>query len=93
MKSRDELSSYPRSEASFNDWIKVQAPSGESLQDQYTRVSHFLNEIRESDLQKVCIFAHGGVLTCARVYAGAYDLKEAVKNVASYGTVIRLEFD
>lgn len=79
MKSWDELSSDPRSEAWFNDWINVPAPSGESLQDQYTRVSHFLNEIRESDLQKVCIFAHGGVLTCARVYAGEYDLKEAFK--------------
>ena len=93
MKSWDELSSDPRSEAWFNDWINVPAPSGESLQDQYTRVSHFLNEIRESDLQKVCIFAHGGVLTCARVYAGEYDLKEAFKNVPSYGTVIRLELD
>ena len=83
MKSWDELSSDPRSEAWFNDWINVPAPSGESLQDQYTRVSHFLNEIRESGLQKVCIFAHGGV----------YDLKEAFKNVPSYGTVIRLELD
>ena len=93
MKSWDELSSDPRSEAWFNDWINVPAPSGESLQDQYNRVSHFLNEIRESGLQKVCIFAHGGVLTCARVYAGEYDLKEAFKNVPSYGTVIRLELD
>jgi hypothetical protein len=93
MKSWDELSSDPRSEAWFNDWINVPAPSGESLQDQYTRVSHFLNEIRESGLQKVCIFAHGGVLTCARVYAGEYDLKEAFKNVPSYGTVIRLKLD
>ena len=85
---------YPDAEKEDrNDWINVPAPSGESLQDQYTRVSHFLNEIRESDLQKVCIFAHGGVLTCARVYAGEYDLKEAFKNVPSYGTVIRLELD
>ena len=36
MKSWDELSSDPRSEAWFNDWINVPAPSGESLQDQYT---------------------------------------------------------
>ena len=68
-------------------------PGSTTLQDQYNRVSHFLNEIRESGLQKVCIFAHGGVLTCARVYAGEYDLKEAFKNVPSYGTVIRLELD
>lgn len=47
-----------------------------------------------SSVKKVIgIFAHGGVLTCARVYAGEYDLKEAFKNVPSYGTVIRLELD
>ena len=93
MKSWDELSSDPRSEAWFNDWINVPAPSGESLQDQYNRVSRFLDEIRESGLQKVCLFAHGGVLACAHVYAGEYELKDAFKNVPSYGAVIKLELD
>ena len=77
----------------FNDWINIPAPSGESLQDQYNRVSHFLDEIRRSSLQKVCLFTHGGVLICAHVYAGKYDLKEAFRNVPSYGTVIKLELD
>ena len=93
MKSWDELSSDPRSKAWFNDWINIPAPSGESLQDQYNRVSHFLDEIRRSSLQKVCLFTHGGVLICAHVYAGKYDLKEAFRNVPSYGTVIKLELD
>ena len=79
-------------EISFGEW-EMKSWDELSSDPRYTRVSHFLNEIRESDLQKVCIFAHGGVLTCARVYAGEYDLKEAFKNVPSYGTVIRLELD
>ena len=92
-EKEDRIKEISFGEWEMKSWVNVPAPSGESLQDQYNRVSHFLNEIRESGLQKVCIFAHGGVLTCARVYAGEYDLKEAFKNVPSYGTVIRLELD
>lgn len=90
MKSWEELSSDPRSEAWFTDWIHTPTPEGESLLDQYNRVSSFLNEIRATGLENVCLFAHGGVLTCARVYAGEYDIKDAFKNVPSYGEVIRL---
>lgn len=93
MKSWEELSSDPRSKEWFSDWVNVPAPSGESLQEQYKRVSTFLEEVRNSGLEKVCLFAHGGVLTCARVYAGEYDLKEAFKNVPSYGAIIKLELD
>lgn len=92
MKSWEELSSDPRSEAWFADWINTSPPEGESLLDQYNRVSSFLDEIRKTDLENVCLFAHGGVLTCARVYAGEYDIKDAFKNVPSYGEVIKLCF-
>ena len=85
MKSWNELSSDPRSEAWFKDWVNNPTPNGESLQDQYDRVSDFLNELRKSGLQKVCLFAHGGVLTCARVYAGEYPLQDAFKNVLLRG--------
>lgn len=90
MKSWDEVSTDPRSTAWFADWIHIPTPNGESLTDQYRRVSSFLDEIRKYDLQKVCIFAHGGVLTCARVYAGEYSLEEAFKHVPSYGEIIKL---
>ena len=93
MKSWNELSSDPRSEAWFKDWVNNPTPNGESLQDQYDRVSDFLNELRKSELQKVCLFAHGGVLTCARVYAGEYPLQDAFKNVPSYGAIVKLVLD
>ena len=93
MKSWNELSSDPRSEAWFKDWVNNPTPNGESLQDQYDRVSDFLNELRKSGLQKVCLFAHGGGLTCARVYAGEYPLQDAFKNVPSYGAIVKLVLD
>lgn len=91
MKTWEEISFDPRSAAWFADWINTRTPKGESLMDQYKRVSTFLYEIKKSDLQKVCIFAHGGVLTCARVYAGEYGIEDAFKNVPSYGAVIHIE--
>ena len=93
MISWEDLSSDPRSEAWFADWINIRTPNGESLKDQYDRVSSFLDEIRKSGMQDVCIFAHGGALTCARVYAGEYGIEEAFKNVPSYGEIIKLSFD
>ena len=90
MKSWEELSSDPRSEAWFADWINVRTPDGESLMDQYKRVSSFLDELKTSNYQKICIFAHGGVLTCARVYMGDYPLKDAFRNVPAYGSILTL---
>lgn len=92
MKSWEELSADPRSGAWFADWINVCTPDGESFMEQYKRVASFLDEIRNSNYDKVCIFAHGGVLTCARLYMGEYDIKEAFKNIPSYGAVVTLKF-
>lgn len=90
MKSWEEISSDPRAAAWFADWLHVPTPGGESLTDQYRRVSRFLEEIKKGPEKTVCLFTHGGVLTCARVWAGLYSLDEAFKNVPSYGSVIRL---
>ncbi|MDD4591070.1 MAG: alpha-ribazole phosphatase [Parabacteroides sp.] len=91
MKPWDAVTADPQSEAWFADWVNTPTPGGESLMDQYCRVSDFLNEIQnQADLNNVCLFAHGGVLTCARIYAGMYELKEAFKNLPAYGEVIRI---
>ncbi len=93
MKSWDELSKDPRSSGWFDDWINMASPNGESFKDQFNRVSSFLNEIRKSGLQKVCLFAHGGVLTSSRIYAGHYEMKDAFDNMPTYGSIIRLLFE
>lgn len=91
MKSWDTVTSDPQSEAWFADWVNTPTPGGESLLDQYRRVSAFLEEIKnQKDLNRICIFAHGGVLTCARIFAGMYELKDAFKNLPTYGEVIRI---
>lgn len=93
MKSWDELSADPHSVAWFDDWVNISSPNGESMMDQFNRVSSFLNEIRQSGMQRICLFAHGGVLTCSRIYAGHYEMKEAFNNMPVYGSIVRLSFD
>lgn len=91
MKSWEEISADPRSEGWFSDWLHIPTPGGESLTDQYNRLKEFLDEIKKKGYDKVCIFAHGGILTCARVYAKEYGLEEAFQHVPSYGEVIKLD--
>lgn len=93
MTSFQDLSVDPRSKDWFADWIHYRTPGGESFMDQYERVASFLDELRRSGMQRVAVFAHGGVLTCARVYAGIYELSDAFANIPSYGEVIRLTLD
>lgn len=90
MKSWDELSEDPRSEAWFDDWINVAAPQGESMNGLYRRVSRFLDKLRAGKWEKICLFAHGGVLTSARIYAGQYKMEEAFDNMPEYGAVIKI---
>ena len=91
MKSWEEVSSDPRSEGWFSDWIHYPTPGGESFGDQCARVSAFLDELRQGTAQRVLLFAHGGVLTAARVYAGVYSIEEAFKHLPSYGEMICVE--
>ncbi|MDR2969651.1 MAG: alpha-ribazole phosphatase [Tannerellaceae bacterium] len=90
MKSWDELSADPRSADWFADWINTPAPQGESMSGLYRRVSRFLDKLRAGNREKVCLFAHGGVLTCARIYAGLYKMEKAFDNMPEYGAVIKI---
>lgn len=91
MKSWQEISTDPRSEHWFNDWIHFTCPEGESFMDQYNRVSCFLDEVRNAGYERIAIFAHGGVLTAAQIYNQIYPIKEAFNHIPPYGSVIKLE--
>jgi alpha-ribazole phosphatase len=90
-KSWDDLDA--RAKEWFDDWVNVRTPGGESFNDQYKRVAAFLDEVRQGNYQRICIFTHGGVLRSARVYAGEYSIEEALKHTFSaYGEVRKLQF-
>ena len=93
MKSWEEIHKDPRSEGWFDDWLGSPTPNGESSSDQYERVAQFLDEARVSGHERVCVFAHGGVLSCALVYIGEYNIQQAFQNIPPYGEIIRLIFN
>ena len=69
----------------YNDFLNQPTTGGESFRDLYARVAHFLDELRTRPYRQVAIFAHGGVLVCARVYAGIVPLEDGFKDLTPYG--------
>ena len=90
MKRFDEIAD-PRLEEWFNDFLNVPVTGGESFMMQYARVASFLDELNQQNYKHVAVFAHGGVLICARVYAGELELNEAFRELSPYGAVIEID--
>lgn len=73
------------------DWVNTPAPNGESFKQMYARVVSFLDELKNASYSSVAIFAHGGVISCFRVYFGQTVLKGAFDNMADYGEVLTFD--
>ena len=59
----------------------------------YTYIIKRENDLGEKKYEKVAIFAHGGVLICAQLYAGAIKQEEAFSALTPYGGIIQLRLD
>jgi alpha-ribazole phosphatase len=73
------------------DWINTPAPNGESFKQMYSRVASFIDELKKNDYSAVAVFAHGGVISCFKVYFGETNLTGAFDNIAEYGEVLAFE--
>lgn len=71
-------------------FVETPIPGGESFRDIYNRVSSFLDSLKESGAKNVLIFAHGGVLACAKVYAGQTKLKNIFDELTPFGGMIEI---
>jgi alpha-ribazole phosphatase len=74
----------------FKDYLHVAATDGESFERLHRRVAAFLDELRTKDYRRVAIFAHGGVLIGAQIYAGLISEEEAIHALTPYGGIIRI---
>lgn len=74
-----------------DDWVNNPAPNGESFAQMYKRVASFMDELKERDVENVLIFAHGGVISCARVYFEQADMKETFNLMPQYGDIVEFE--
>lgn len=75
----------------YDNFVDAPIPGGESFREMYRRISDFMDELKQKEYDNVLIFAHGGVLACARVYAGLCDLRHAFENLIPFGGMIKIE--
>lgn len=77
----------PRLQLWFDDFMHVAPTNGESFPQLYARVSAFLDELRAQNHHRVAIFAHGGVLVCAGIYAGLFPTDGCFKHLVECGGI------
>lgn len=75
----------------YEDYINTPATGGESFMEFYSRVASFLDELKEHEYNRVAVFAHGGVLMCAGIYAGLYTAEDCFKHNPPYGGIIKID--
>jgi alpha-ribazole phosphatase len=80
----------PRLPLWYADYLHVAATEGESFAHLHRRVAAFLDELRTTESRCVAIFAHGGVLIGAQLYAGLITEAEAAHALAPYGGIVRI---
>ena len=82
----------PQLQIWYADHIHTPVTGGESFMQQYQRVCRFLDELRDKPWQRVAVFAHGGVLVSAQVYAGLVTPEAAFAALPPFGGLVRIEF-
>ena len=89
MQMYDEIKDV-RLEEWYKDYMHIPTPGGESFPVLYKRVASFLDELRQSDSQRVAVFSHGGVLICAGLYAGLFGEQNAWDHLTPYGGIQKI---
>ena len=69
----------------YDDFMHVQTTGGEGFPQLYARVADFLDNLRKRDYQNVAVFAHGGVLICAGIYAGLFPAEGCFRHLVECG--------
>ena len=80
----------PRIQEWYADYLNVTATGGESFMMLHKRVCSFLDDLRKQTWNRVVIFAHGGVLLSAQVYAGLFQPEEAFSHQTPYGGMVSI---
>lgn len=90
MKRYDDISD-PRLREWYDDYLHIPATGGESFMDLLHRVSSFLEELKQHPYEQVLIFAHGGVLISAQVYAGVIKPEQGFDAISPYGGMVVID--
>lgn len=90
MQLYDEIQD-PHLQAWYHDYMHLPTTGGEAFPDLRARVASFLDQLRQQEYERVAIFAHGGVLVAAGLYAGLYTEENAWDHLVPFGGLITIE--
>lgn len=71
------------------DWINNAPLYGESFAEMYDRVAAFFDGLKKREYNRIAIFAHGGVVACAKVYFNGIAVDKAFEVKVDYGEISR----
>lgn len=89
MQLYDEIQD-PHLQEWYDDFMHQPTTGGESFPQLYGRVTQFLDELKGKDYRRVAIFAHGGVLISAGLYAGLFQEKGAWDHLVPFGGIQKI---
>lgn len=89
MRRFDEIVD-PHLQEWYERYLTERTSGGESFQDVYRRVASFLDELKQTDYRRVAVFAHGGVLLSAGIYAGLFTTDDMWNHVTPHGGILPL---
>ena len=75
----------------MDNYLQESTTGGEGFPFFRQRVWDFLDDLRKKSHRHVAVFAHGGVIVCAGLYAGLYPEKEAFSHQVDYGGILEIE--
>ena len=78
-------------QAWYDDYMHLPTTGGEAFPDLYARVVQFLDELKQQPYQQVAIFAHGGVLISAGIYAHLFPSETAWDHLVPFGGIQQIE--
>ena len=90
MQLYDEIQD-PHLQAWYQDYMHLPTTGGDAFPDFRARVASFLDQLRQQEHERVAIFAHGGVLVAAGLYAGLYTEENAWDHLVPFGGLITIE--
>ena len=71
----------------YKDYMHLAATHGESFPMVYRRIASFLDELKTKPYRQVAVFAHGGPLIAAGIYAGIIPEDDAFHYLTDFGGI------
>lgn len=92
MKKWADISQEPLNEW-MNDFVQVRVPNGENFIDLYNRVNQFMDELIQTNYEKVAIITHAGVIRSVLCQILEIPLRNAFKIPIDYGSITKININ